>query len=64
MFDLVALHVYLQRHQQSEKKLVVLIQAPCCVLINFKGHELYDVGDPFTCDRAFRRPFQGNKQVF
>lgn len=56
MFDRVALHVDLQRQQQSEEELVLLIQAPCCILIHLKGHKLYDVGDAFAGDRAFGGP--------
>lgn len=56
MFDLVAPHVYLQRQQQSKEELVLLVKSPCCVLIHLKGHELYDVGDAFTGDRAFGGP--------
>lgn len=56
MLDLVALHVDLQRQQQSEEELVLLIQAPCSILIHLKGHKLYDVGDAFAGDWAFRGP--------
>lgn len=56
MFDPVALHVDLQRQQQCEEKLVLLVQAPCCVLIDLKGHKLYDVGDAFAGNRAFGGP--------
>lgn len=53
MFDLVALHVDLQCEQQSEEKLVLFVETPRRVLIHLKGHELYDVGDPFAGDGAF-----------
>lgn len=53
MFDLVALHVDLQGEQQSEEKLVLFVETPRRVLIHLKGHELYDVGDPFAGDGAF-----------
>lgn len=56
MFDPVALHVDLQRQQQSEEELVLLVQAPCCVLIHLKGHKLYDVSDAFARDRASGGP--------
>lgn len=56
MFDPVALHVDFQRQQQGEEKLVLLIQAPRCILIHLKGHELYNVGDPFAGDRALGGP--------
>lgn len=56
MFDPVALHINLQRQQQSEEELVLLVQAPCSVLIHLKGHKLYDVGDAFAGDGAFGGP--------
>lgn len=56
VFDPASLHVNLQRQQQSEEELVLLEQAPCCVLIHLKSHELYDVGDAFAGDRAFGGP--------
>lgn len=56
MFDSVALHVNLQRQQQGEEELVLLVQASCCILIHLKGHKLYDVGDTFAGDWAFGGP--------
>lgn len=58
VFDVVALHVDLQRQQQCEEKLVLFVQTTCSVLIHLKGHELYDAGDPFACDGGFRRSVQ------
>lgn len=58
MFDPVALHIDLQCQQQSEEELVLLVQAPRCVLIHLKGHKLYDVGDAFAGDWAFGRPVE------
>lgn len=58
MFDPVALHVDLQSQQQSEEELVFFVQTPCCVLVHLEGHELYNVGDAFAGDRAFRGPVQ------
>ena len=56
VFDPVALHVDLQRKQQSEKEFVLLVQATCCIFIHLKGHELNDVGNAFAGDGAFGGP--------
>lgn len=58
MFDPAALHIDLQRQQQSEKEFVLFIQASCCIFIYLKGHELDDVGNAFAGDRAFGGPVQ------
>ncbi len=62
MLDLVALHVDLQRQQQSEEELVLLVQAPGRILIHLKGHKVYDVGDAFAGDWAFRGPVKDEFQ--
>lgn len=56
MFDPVALHVDLQRQQQSEEELVLFVQAPGCRLVHLEGHKLDDVGDAFAGDGAFGGP--------
>lgn len=56
MFHFVALHVDLQSQQQSKKKLVFFVQAPCCIVVHLKGHELYDARDPFDGNRTFWGP--------
>lgn len=56
MFDSVAPHVNLQRQQQGEEKLVLLVQASRCVLIYLKGHKLNDVGDALAGDGTFQGP--------
>lgn len=53
MFDLVAPHVNLQRQQQGEEELVLLVQASRRILINLKGHEFNDVGDTLAGDGTF-----------
>lgn len=56
MFDFIVLHVNLQRQQQGEQELMLLKQAPRCILKNLKGHIFYDVGYTFACDWVFDRP--------
>lgn len=62
MLDPAALHVDLQRQQQREEELVLLVQTPRCVLVHLKGHELYDVGDAFAGDRALGGPVPSTKR--
>ena len=58
MFDLVALHVDLQRQQQREEELVLFVQTPGRVLKHLKGHVLDDVADALGGDGAFGGPVQ------
>lgn len=58
VFEPASLHVDLQRQQQGEEELVLLVQAPCRVPVHLEGHELYDVGDAFAGDGALTGPVQ------
>lgn len=58
MFDSVAPHVNLQRQQQGEEELVLLVQAPRRILEHLEGHKLDDVADALAGDRAFGGPVQ------
>lgn len=62
MFDSIAPHVNLQRQQQGEEELVLLVQASRRILVNLKGHKLNDVGDAFAGDGAFRGPDGGGEK--
>lgn len=62
VFDSVAPHVNLQRQQQGEEELVLLVQASRRVLVNLKGHKLNDVGDALAGDGAFRGPDGGGER--
>lgn len=62
MFDSVAPHVNLQRQQQGEEELVLLVQASRRILVNLKGHKLNDVGDALAGDGAFRGPGGGGER--
>lgn len=59
VFDFIVLHVNFQRQQQGEEELVLLKQAPRCILENLKGHVFYDVGYAFAGDWVFSRPVEG-----
>lgn len=59
MFDSVAPHVNLQRQQQGEEKLVLLVQASRRILIHLKGHKFNDVGDALAGDGTFQGPDGG-----
>lgn len=62
VFHSVAPHVNLEREQQGEEELVLLVQASGRVLVHLKGHKLDDVGDAFAGDGALGRPDRGSEE--
>lgn len=52
----VALHVDLERKQQREKELVLLVQASGCIFVHVIGHIFNNIANPFACNWTLCRP--------